>query len=126
MKEILKFVSEKDGFRTYELIKDSTFTEMFDSLLKERDKLCLLKINKEENVDKKVQDFIEIYPDLFRKKDKCSWVFFLIQQGNEFFVAFEVMCDDESFVVFAPNLDYVGIWFALRHHYLVVPQWLFV
>ncbi len=103
--------TEKTEVFVYEMVKDATFTEMFDSLNLDRDKLCLSQ--------DQIIEFCEMNADKLREDFYAT--FFLFKQDVQLFIArVHVGLDGLDVRVYSFKRDY--LWPSSNAYRLVVPQ----
>lgn len=103
--------TEETAVQVHEIFKDSTFTQMFGSLVADLDKLCLTQ--------HQIKSFCKNHPDWLRKDG--YGIFFLFKVGGNFFVA-RVDVDSDGLDVSIFGLEYVDVWGAGYLRRLVVPK----
>jgi hypothetical protein len=98
--------------QVYEIVRDSTFQEMFGGFEVEADQLSLTQAQ--------IKQFVKRYPDWLKKGGNGT--FFLFQVGSEFFVAAVYFFSDGRLGVRARHFSLDRIFLAEKRHRLVVPQ----
>ncbi len=118
LKKVSDVLSSGIYYSIYELVKDATFEQMFAFLLEDLDNLCLFKVDDGEYRNEKARAFFENNKSLFQK----GWNFFLLKQGNDFFV---VRVYISPGCVLGPNVGRLcddGEWNASSRRSVVVPR----
>lgn len=97
--------------QVYEMAKDATFSQMFNSLSSDLDSLCLTQ--------NQIIRFCEKYPSHLRQDGYAT--FFLFKENGEYFVAGVGVISD-GLCVSVDRFGYAYVWDAEDAHRLVVPQ----
>ena len=96
----------------YELIKDSQFTDFFNSVGVGLDKLCLTQ--------HQIKKFVQKHRNWLRKDGYAT--FFLFKSKRKFFVACVIVLDDGALSVSVCRLENDLLWDAQYRHRVVLPQ----
>jgi hypothetical protein len=96
--------------QVYEMIRDSTFQEMFGSLGVALDRLILTQAQ--------ITQFVKRYPDWLKKGGNGT--FFLFKVGDEFFVAALYRFSDGRFGARVRRLSLDRLFRATKRHRLVL------
>lgn len=102
--------SEETEVKVYELKQDVNFSQMFNSLNTDLEKLYLTQ--------SQIIYFCERHFENLRQDGYAT--FFLFKENNEFFVA-EVYVNSDGLNVYVFRFEYDGVWFAEYAYRLVVP-----
>jgi hypothetical protein len=97
--------------QVYEMTKDATFSQMFNSLSSDLDSLCLTQ--------NQIIRFCEKYPSHLRQDGYAT--FFLFKENREYFVA-RVRVLSDGLHVLVLRFGYALVWLGELAHRLVVPQ----
>jgi hypothetical protein len=103
--------TEETAVQVHEIVKDSTFAQMFGSFGTDLDKLCLTQ--------SQIKNFCKKNPNWLRTDGYAT--FFLFKVGDQFFVAY-VYVDSDGFCVDVLRFEYVYVWNAVYAPRFVVPQ----
>ena len=103
--------TQSQKVQVHEMVKDGTFSQIFEGLNDNLDALCLTQ-------DQIIQ-FVEKHRKWLRTDDYAT--FFLFKVGNDFFVA-RVLVLDVGLFVRAVRFSYDRVWFAKFRRRVVVPQ----
>ncbi|MCF7820445.1 MAG: hypothetical protein K9M44_03180 [Candidatus Pacebacteria bacterium] len=103
--------TEKTSVQVYEMAKDATFSQMFNSLSGDLDSLCLTQ--------NQIISFYEKHPSYLRQ-DGCT-TFFLFKENEAYFVA-NVLVFSDGLYVRVNHFGLAHVWYAEHAHRLVVPQ----
>jgi len=103
--------TKEQAVDVHELVKDSTFAQMFGSLGTDLDKLCLTQAQ--------IKNFCKKHPNWLRKDGYAT--FFLFKVEDQFFVAY-VDVDSDGLDVYVDRFGDDGVWNAGRSRRVVVPQ----
>ena len=96
----------------HEMIKDGTFSQIFNGLSANLDSLCLTQAQ--------IINFVKKYRKWLRTEGYGT--FFLFKRGEDFFVAYVRVSDDGSLYVRVHKLARGNVWRAGYRHRVVVPQ----
>ena len=105
--------TEETAARVYEMVRDSTFREMFGGFGAALDLLTLTQAQ--------IKQFASRYPDWL--KTGGNGTFFLFKVGNEFFVAAVFFFSNGRLGVRARRLSLERILRAEKRHRLVLRSW---
>ena len=103
--------TKETPIQVYEMVKDATFSQMFNSLSSDLDSLCLTQ--------NQIIRFCEKYPSHLRQDGYAT--FFLFKESGEYFVA-SVFVRSGGLRVFVSRFESADVWDAEGRHRLVVPQ----
>ena len=103
--------TKETPIQVYEMVKDATFSQMFNSLSSDLDSLCLTQ--------NQIIRFCEKYPSHLRQDGYAT--FFLFKESGEYFVASVNVSSDGLFVL-VNRFEFAYVWSAEFRHRLVVPQ----
>lgn len=103
--------TEKTAVAVHEIIKDSTFVQMFGSFGTDLDKLCLTQ--------HQIKSFCKNHSDWLREGGYGT--FFLFKDGENFFVASVHVCSD-GLSVGVDEFEDSCVWSAKYLRRVVVPQ----
>ena len=96
----------------YEMHQNANFQDMFGSL---SDGPNILTLEQDQIVT-----FCEIHKKWFRTGNYAT--FFLFKVGDEFFVAYVILCGNGHFIVHVRRLQHGYVWNADVRPRVVVPQ----
>ena len=102
--------TEKTVVRVYEMVRDSTFEELFGGFGMTLDALTLTQ--------SQIKQFVKHYGDWLKKDGNGT--FFLFKAGNEFFVAAAYFFSDGRLGVRVRRLSLERVFRARKRHRLVV------
>lgn len=97
--------------QVYELVRDGEFTDIYNGVGVDLDKLVLTQ--------DQILTFVEICHDWLRTYGPET--FFIMKNGKMFFVV-GVVDDVPGISIYPANLSYRGIWHGSRSHRFVLPQ----
>ncbi len=124
----LKFIASKkfNYFKkeiivyAYDQKKSGTFKQIFDSISKNTDELCILRLA--ESVDENSRD------NIIRHLARCNpaifknWNLLLFKHGKNFFVASLFFTDDGALTVHTDRFEDNSVWEASIRHRVAVPR----
>lgn len=103
--------TEETAVQVHEIVKDSTFVQMFGSLGTDLDKLCLTQ--------SQIKNFCKKHSNWLRTDGYAT--FFLFKVDNQFFVA-DVYVRSDGLVVYVRRFEDNNVWVADRAYRVVFPQ----
>jgi hypothetical protein len=106
--------TKETAVQVYEMVRDSTFQEMFGSFGVAVDRLALTQAQ--------IKQFAKRYPNWLKKDG--NGCFFLFEIGNELFVAAVYFFSDGRLGVRVRRFTLERIFRAQKRHRLVVKSWL--
>ena len=104
--------TEETSVAVYEIAKDATFSQMFDSLSDDLNSLCLTQAQ--------IINFVKKYRSWLRADGYAT--LFLFKSHGHLFVADVGLGSDGRLEVYVNRFEYSGVWGAEDRYRLVVPQ----
>ena len=98
--------------RVYEMERDTTFEHIFDSVCKDKDKICWTQ--------SQIIGFVQKYPNWLHPEGWAT--FFPFKSKRNFFVAYVYWYDPAGLLVNVDRREYDGVWVAGRRSRVVLPQ----